>query len=94
MVIDNPEKAAALKALQSLIYKSRADNYNRRNGLQLLFNYCVGDMTKTYYKNEAYKAREALNMLREADAEERLVFDYLDGTVLFYENMADGTIIE
>ncbi len=94
MVVDDPEKAAALKALQSLIYKSRAANYNRCNGLQLLFNYCVGDMTKTYYTNEARKAREALNMLGEADADERLVFDYLDGTVLFYENMADGKIIE
>ncbi len=90
MVIDNPEKAAVLKTLQSLIYESRADNYNKHKGLQLLFNYCVGDMTKTYYINEAYKAREALNMLGEADAKERLVFDYLDGTVLFHETMADG----
>ncbi len=87
------EKEAAMDAMKALIFDAREKGYGKRNGLQTLFNYCAGDMTKVYYQNKALDARAALNELGEADPNERIVFDYLDGTVLFYENVADGTIL-
>lgn len=92
MMIDS-EKIAAIKALQRLIHNSRADNYEKHNGLHQLLNFCKGDLPKTVYQSNAHTARDALNRLGEKNPDERLVFEYLDGTVLFYENMANVTLL-
>ncbi len=92
MMIDS-EKTAAIKALQRLIHNSRADNYEKRNGLHQLLNFCKGDLPKTVYQSNAHTARDALNRLGEKNPDERLVFEYIDGTVLFYENMANVTLL-